>query len=377
MTLAVDVNRCRRAGAWTMVLALAVLGSGCRDDGNDHNGLGAAETADAANDAPSASSDATDTTDATGASGANDATSAADDASASDTTVADADSRPPNGTVAAGSSTATTTTIRSQATTSTQAPTSTQPPTTTLPPTTTTTQPPVDAGTAAFCDAIVGAQTAYNRGPEIDFANSTPEEIAAAVETNNAEIEPLLDQASASAPAAIAADVETAVTAIRDSLDSGADLTSDDVYQAADEAVDLFVAGSCGYPTITVSGVEYAFAGLPATVPAGRTTFAFTNNGAEIHEMVVFRINDGVAETIDELLALPEDEALAKVRFVGSTFGAQGTTDVETLELTPGKYVALCFVPVGTTAVETDEGNAEPLGPPHFTEGMQATFTVT
>ena len=39
--------------------------------------------------------------------------------------------------------------------------------------------------------------------------------------------------------------------------------------------------------------------------------------------------------------------------------------------------MALCFVPVGTTEVETDDGNAEPLGPPHFTEGMQATFTVT
>ena len=44
MTLVVDVNRCRRAGAWTTVVALAILGSGCRDDGNDHNGPDAAET---------------------------------------------------------------------------------------------------------------------------------------------------------------------------------------------------------------------------------------------------------------------------------------------------------------------------------------------
>ena len=119
-----------------------------------------------------------------------------------------------------------------------------------------------------------------------------------------------------------------------------------------------------------------AFQGLPSSLPAGRTTFAFTNSGAEIHEMVVFRINDGVTETIDELLALPEEEALAKVQFAGSTFAAQGVTDIETLELTRGKYVALCFVPVGTTEVETDDGNDEPLGPPHFTEGMQAAFTV-
>ena len=91
---------------------------------------------------------------------------------------------------------------------------------------------------------------------------------------------------------AIAADVETVVTAIRSSLESGEDLTSDAVYHAADEAVDVFVADSCGYDTVAVSAVEYTFASLPTSLPAGRTTFAFTNNGAEIHEMVVFRIND-------------------------------------------------------------------------------------
>ena len=94
--------------------------------------------------------------------------------------------------------------------------------------------------------------------------------------------------------------------------------------------------------------------------------------------MVMFRINDDVTETVDRAArALPEDEALAKVEFAGSMFGAQGETDIETLELRAGRYVALCFVPVGTTEVESPEGNDEPLGPPHFTEGMQATFTVS
>jgi hypothetical protein len=184
----------------------------------------------------------------------------------------------------------------------------------------------------------------------------------------------LLAAAAAAAPAGIAPDVETVVTLIRSNIESGEDLASNADYRAADERVDVFIADSCGYDTIAVSGLEYSFAGLPASLPSGRTTFVFTNDGAEIHEMVVFRINDDVTETVDELLALPEDEALSKVQFAGATFGVQGETDTETFELTPGRYVALCFVPVGTTDVVVDE-NAEP-GPPHFTEGMKATFTV-
>ncbi len=221
------------------------------------------------------------------------------------------------------------------------------------------------------------AETTFDRGPDIDFGNSTSEQIAAAVEAHNAALEPLLAEAAATAPAAIASDVETVVALIRSSLASGDDLASNATYRAADERVDVFIADSCGYATFNVSAVEYAFEGLPSSMRAGRATFEFTNDGAEIHEMVVFRINDDVTETVDELLELPEEEALAKVEFAGSTFGAQGETDVETLELRAGRYVALCFVPVGTTEVESPDGNAEPLGPPHFTEGMQATFNVT
>ena len=249
--------------------------------------------------------------------------------------------------------------------------TTVQPATTTQP--TTTTQP-VDAGTLAFCDAVVAAETSFSRGPDIDFANSHVRADHRRGRRTRAALEPLLAAASAAAPAGIAPDVETVVTGIRSSLDAGDDLASDPDYRAADERVDVFVADSCGYDTIAVSGVDYAFSGLPASLPAGRTTFAFTNNGAEIHEMVVFRINDDVIETVDELLALPEEEALSKVQFAGATFGVQGETDIETFELTPGRYVALCFVPVGTTDMVVDE-SVEP-GPPHFSEGMKATFTV-
>ena len=215
------------------------------------------------------------------------------------------------------------------------------------------------------------------QGPDVDFETATPEEITAATAEFAAVLEPKLDAALATAPDEIASDVETLVGLVREGLESGDDTSSDPEYLAADESIDVFVAGSCGYETVDVSAVEYSFQNLPSSLPAGRTAFAFTNEGEEIHEMVLFRINDDVTESIEELLALPEEEALAKVVFAGVTFSAQGGTDTETIELAPGRYGAVCFIPVGTMDMTALQSEEEPSGPPHFTAGMQAEFTVT
>ena len=187
---------------------------------------------------------------------------------------------------------------------------------------------------------MVGVQTTFTKGPAVDFATATTDEIAAAVDEHAASVDPLLDEAIEVAPASIASDVETVVGFIRSSLASGADVTRDPEYRAADERVDLFIADSCGYDTIDVSAVEYSFENLPTALPAGRTAFSFTNDGEEIHEMVVFRIDDEATETVEELLALPEDEVFSKIELIGATFSVQGETDTETFELTPGRYVA-------------------------------------
>ena len=42
------------------------------------------------------------------------------------------------------------------------------------------------------------------------------------------------------------------------------------------------------------------------------------------------------------------------------------------VELEPGDYIALCFIPTGMTS---DEG-PPPEGPPHAMQGMVAEFTV-
>jgi hypothetical protein len=387
----VEPNRSKGRGQVVAIgalsAALAVLGVGCRDDGNDLvDGDDRADTIEAsdASDASDASN-GSEVPDASQASSIGDepAGTAATDVTAAGTATSAPSDRPTD-TSQPAQSAGTRPADAEDTPGSGTAPDATQPPASDPPPTTTqpATEPPpptqpIDAGTLAFCDAVVAAEATFTRGPLVDFATATPEEIDAAVAEHEATLDSLLGATAAASPAGIAPDVATVVDFVRSSLASGEDVASDPDYRAADERVDVFVADSCGYRTVEVSAVEYSFDTIPTSLPAGRTTFVFTNNGAEIHEMVVFRINDGVTETVDELLALPEDEAFEKVTFTGATFGVQRETDTETFELTPGRYVALCFVPIGTTEVEPDDADVAEPGPPHFTEGMQAEFTVS
>lgn len=133
---------------------------------------------------------------------------------------------------------------------------------------------------------------------------------------------------------------------------------------------------------VDVVGTDYAFSEFPAEF-TGPVTFAFRNEGQELHEMVVVRKKDGVTESFEELLALPEDQSLAKVDFLGATLAEAGQTapDMITADA-PGSYLMVCFIPQGTTAMPSIDpaasGPPEGLGdgPPHVTLGMQREFAI-
>ena len=135
-------------------------------------------------------------------------------------------------------------------------------------------------------------------------------------------------------------------------------------------------------PAITVVATDYHFGGLPTTVPAG-TVLGLDNQGTELHELIVARKNDGVTQTWEELLALPNDEALQYVTLVAEPlFAAPGAVAEGGLTLAQeGEYIALCFVPQGMTELPTDPtASMDPAllaAPPHVALGMMQTFTVT
>ena len=213
-----------------------------------------------------------------------------------------------------------------------------------------------DAG--AFCEAeielesAIGAEDAEAIGPAFEaVSDAAPEDIADAVDTAVAEAERFLAEDSDPTPK----------------------------FEAAYAEMMTFMKEECGYTDLALTTTEYNFAGLPGEVDAGPAVVTIENLGQEFHEVALMRINDDVTESVEELLALPQEEAEAKVANVASGFAPPGATGYTAADLTPGRYVAMCFVPQGFTmeAMEQMEsGGAEPDGQPHAMLGMVHEFTV-
>ncbi len=246
---------------------------------------------------------------------------------------------------------------------------------------------------AAFCEAELAAEQAVQSG---DPAAAGPA-LEALVAASPEEVRPAVEEVVANA-------------------ESG---PGDPAFDEPYGELIAFMKENCGFTELEVEGADYSFTGLPADVEAGPAIVTFKNTGEELHEIAFSRVNDGVTETVQELLELPEEEALSKITAVGGGFGFPGTTSFAVVDLSePGKYVATCFIPQGLTpevaeqmeaAGEGPEGTAPEgsmpegsmpegsmpegsmpegsmpegsmpegeLGPPHAVLGMVQEFTVT
>jgi uncharacterized cupredoxin-like copper-binding protein len=141
-------------------------------------------------------------------------------------------------------------------------------------------------------------------------------------------------------------------------------------------------SAAAGQP-VEVVGVDFAFEGVEDSY-TGPVTFTLRNGGEDLHEMVVVRKNEGITESFEELLALPEDEAFSKVTMVGVAMAEPGQTAPETVAATEvGEYLMVCFIPQGTKTLPSQapdaSGPPEGLGdgPPHFTLGMLTEFSIS
>jgi hypothetical protein len=210
--------------------------------------------------------------------------------------------------------------------------------------------------------------------PDIDFETATPEEITAATKVYAAEtFLPLAQRLQELAPDEISADVEIGIAGVNRLVETG-DFEAafgDPEFEAALDRLHAHDLETCEWNTVGVTAADYAFQGVPNELEPGVTSFEFENGGTEIHEMVVFRINDGVTDTLDELLAMPEEEVVTKTTMVAATGAAPGEDEYTVTDLTPGRYAMLCFVPEGTMSEEM-----EGTGEPHFMRGMVYEFAV-
>lgn len=247
--------------------------------------------------------------------------------------------------------------------------------------TTDDTEAPTDSGTdegagsdtEAYCEASLAIETLPE--PEIDFATASEEEIGTAYQAwAEADLRPAVDAALAVIPEEIGEEADVMSAAIDQMIAGDPAATESPDFVAAETSVHEYDLGNCGWTSHEVSAVDYGFEGIPDEVPAGVTSFEFSNGGAEVHELILAKKNDGVTDSAEDLLALPEEEAMTKVTLLGApAFAPPGEGDYKVADLEPGDYIAVCFIPTGMTG---DDG-PPPEGPPHFTHGMFAEFTVT
>jgi hypothetical protein len=209
-----------------------------------------------------------------------------------------------------------------------------------------------------FCNSVVAAETAF---------------LTASPGQDTDEIATLVDTVVDTAPDQISDQVDYVADSVREAVSNQDDSRiGTDEFQENEEAVDQWVAGNCGFESVDVTAADYAFEGVPATVPSGNVTFNFSNEGAEVHEMIMVRYRED-GTTIDDLLAMSDKEAEEKIEFLGASFGPPGTVDTETKDLSSGRYALVCFVPVGATDMRALE---KADGPPHVARGMSVEFTV-
>jgi hypothetical protein len=226
------------------------------------------------------------------------------------------------------------------------------------------------ADPAEFCEASVDLEAAFSMGPEVDDT-APPEEQQAALEEFGATVEPLLADVEESAPEEVTEDVPSAVGMVREALSGGdPSVLEGPEFQQADDNIDEYMLAECGYEQLEATGVNYEYEGLPDSVPAGVVAVTFTNEGDEMHEIGIARINDEVTEPVEDLLALPEEEVISKLEIKGFTFAMPGESDTTFIRMDEGRYGAACFILQGTTH------DTEGSGPPHFTLGMFAEFTA-
>lgn len=226
---------------------------------------------------------------------------------------------------------------------------------------------------AAYCEDSLAAETVPE--PDIDFESlSEAEQKEAAKKFVNEEFAPIVERLKESVPAEIDAPAQVLFDAAEKvGNDGDFRVFESPEVAAAEKTVHAYDLANCGWESVKTTGVEYAFEGVPATLEEGVTSFDFTNSGKELHEMIVLKKKDGATESFDEILELEEEEAMAKVEQVSSSFAAQGETDYGVADLKKGDYVVVCFIPVGFVS---EEGPPPENAPPHFTQGMKAEFKV-
>ncbi len=128
-----------------------------------------------------------------------------------------------------------------------------------------------------------------------------------------------------------------------------------------------------GATVTTVIAEDYEFFAAEALALGGMQQVTLVNNGTELHELAIVKVDPSETRTLEELIASEEQpDTVTPVGFGVACPDTRVKFNVDLSE--PGRYVAICNIPVGTTPESDPE--AEPSGPPHASQGMAHEFTI-
>ena len=218
---------------------------------------------------------------------------------------------------------------------------------------------------AAFCDAMsnVGVGLSIGEG--------------------NEGIDPKLAAAEASAPDEIKTDVTTmaeenrAQVAAGEPADGAPPAIPEDGFFAAATSVGDYMADNCGYRVIDVTATDHAFTGIPADALAGKSLIRLTNDGTEYHEVVVERIKNNETRSVEEILALPDEQEGDLFDYRGSAFAPPGLSSWAVVDLSAGRHAALDFIPTGATTPDALLSDGLDTAQRHTGQGMFAEVQVS
>jgi uncharacterized cupredoxin-like copper-binding protein len=117
---------------------------------------------------------------------------------------------------------------------------------------------------------------------------------------------------------------------------------------------------------LTIAMKDFHF-DMPSEIKAGRQVWKIVNDGPQPHELQVLKLAPD--KTMDDLTAFFETQGPPSGPPPFDTMGGMqglntGMSGWLNLDLTPGTYVAICYIP------------DPPTGKPHFALGMAMPFTV-
>ncbi|MCU0508823.1 MAG: hypothetical protein MUC34_10540, partial [Anaerolineae bacterium] len=97
----------------------------------------------------------------------------------------------------------------------------------------------------------------------------------------------------------------------------------------------------------TVNMIDFAFV-ITGTLTSGEQTIRVMNTGKALHEMQMFRLNEGVTfEQFTEMLDQePQEGQEPPFAYVGGPVMSPGVDGFVTMELEPGTHVLVCFIPI-------------------------------